>query len=330
MLEESTPLLGAQTQRGIDQTLPYNHVTLSEPSSKQRNVLQAHPATVDEVLVLTGSECAAGDRDFGELDRQPTVGIVEGEGGLGHASRSPALAAAEDNVFSLPGAQRMLPLLAQDPTHGVGDVRLAAPVRPDDPGNPRFEGEDGAVEEALETLNFEAGQTGSAKEGLIVGHRGGVPGNDTSVGTRCACPAQSGWYHRPPGPDNGPAKPMWRSLASDRHPNRNPRRTAWQPAGAPATAIATGAFYWRALPDAHRRRSRRGRSGRPVRSRDHAPDTWRIWLRLHPGAFDTLSKRRIPRPCGPSLATASSPALAIRATGARGPHLVRTRNRRRG
>src|SRR5215212_6851157 len=163
MLEEPTTLLGAKAQRGIDQTLPHNHVALPEPGSKQRNVLQAHSTTVDEVLVLTRSESAAGDRDFGEIDRQPTVSIVESEGGLGHAGRCPALAAAEDYVFSLPGAQCMLTLLAQNPTQGVGDVRLAAPVRPDDPGDPRFEGEDSAVEKALETLNFEAGQTGSAK-----------------------------------------------------------------------------------------------------------------------------------------------------------------------
>src|SRR5215212_226536 len=100
----------------------------------------------------------------------------------------------------------MLSLLAQDPAHSVGDVRLAAPVRPHDPGDTRFEGEDGAVEKALETLDFEAGQAGSAKEGLVVGHRGGAPGNDTGVGTGCACRAQDGWYHRPPGPDNEPGQ----------------------------------------------------------------------------------------------------------------------------
>src|ERR671920_1954809 len=112
-----------------------------------------------------------------------------------------------------------------------------------------------AIEEAFEPLDFEAGQTGSAKKGLVVGHRGGAPGNDTGVGTGCACPAQDGWYHRPPDRTTSPAKPMWRRLASDRHPNRNPWRTARQPASAPATAIATWAFNRRALSHAHRRRS---------------------------------------------------------------------------
>src|ERR671912_553413 len=41
----------------------------------------------------------------------------------------------------------------------------------------------------------------------------------------------------------------------------------------------------------------------------------------------TLPKRRVPRACSPSLATASPLALAIRAAGARGPHPVRARNR---
>src|ERR687897_2048863 len=199
MLEEPTALFGAQAQRGIDQTLSNDHVALAKPSSEQGNVLQAHPASVDEVLILTGSERATGDRDFGKFDRQPAIAIVEREGCLGHASGGPALAATEDDIFGLLGAQRMLSLLAQDPAHSVGHVRLAAPVRTDDPGDSRLEREDGTVEEAFETLDFEAGQTGSAKKGLIVGHRGGAPGHDTGVGIGCACPAQFGWYHRPPG-----------------------------------------------------------------------------------------------------------------------------------
>src|SRR3954470_12327639 len=126
------------------------------------------------------------------------------------------------------------------------------------------------------------------------------------------------------------AQPMRRRLASDRYPNHDPWRTARQPAGAPATAIATWAFHRRALSHAHRRRPRRGCSCRTVRSGDHAADTRRIRRRLHTGARDALPKRRGARACGPSLATASSPALAICAAGARGPHLVRARNRRSG
>src|SRR5688500_16284453 len=99
------------------------------------------------------------------------------------------MAATEDNVLGLPGAKCVLPLLTQDPAHGVGHVRLAAPVRPYDPGDPRLEREDGAVEEALETLDFEAGQTGERKEGLTTVQRAGALGKQTGVGTGCACQA---------------------------------------------------------------------------------------------------------------------------------------------
>ena len=207
MLEEPATLFGAQAQRGIYQTLPHDHVALAESGGEQGNVLQAHLASVDEVVVLTGPKRAAGDRDFCELGRQPAFGVVESQGRFGHASRGPAVTAAENDVFGLLGAKRVLPLLAQDPAHSVGHVRLSAAVRPHDPGDSRLEREDGAVEETLEALNFEAGQTGSAKKGLVVGHRGGAPGNDTGVGTGCACQAQVRWYHRPPGPDNEPGRP---------------------------------------------------------------------------------------------------------------------------
>src|SRR5215213_1477964 len=73
MFEETTTFFGAQAQRRIDQTLPYHDVALAEPGGEQGNVLEAHPASVDQVLVLTGPKRAAGDRDFGELDWQPTI-----------------------------------------------------------------------------------------------------------------------------------------------------------------------------------------------------------------------------------------------------------------
>src|SRR5829696_1240442 len=127
-----------------------------------------------------------------------------------------------------------------------------------------------------------------------------------------------------------PADPTRRRRASDRDPNRNPRRTAWRPAGAPAAAIATWSFHRRTLPHAYRRRSGGGRPRRTIRSGDHAPDTGRVRHRLHPRAFDALPQRWVARACDPSLARASSLALAICAAGARGPHPVRARDRRCG
>src|SRR5829696_2736468 len=128
----------------------------------------------------------------------------------------------------------MLPLLAQDPAHGVGHVRLAAPVRTDDPSDSRLEGEDGAVEEAFETLDFEAGQSRSAKKGLIVGHRGGAPGNDTVLALDVPVRHRSDGTIARRDRTTSPADPTWRRRASDRDPNREPWRPAWHSAGTPA------------------------------------------------------------------------------------------------
>src|SRR5829696_3568908 len=224
----------------------------------------------------------------------------------------------------------MLPLLAQDPAHGVGHVRLAAPVRTDDPSDSRLEGEDGAVEEAFETLDFEAGQTGRAKKGLIVGHRGGAPGNDTvfalDVPVRHRSDGTIGGRDR----TTNPAVPPRRRRASDRNSNRKPWRPTWHPAGARAAKIATWAFHRGTLPNTHRRCSGRSRPRRTIRPGDHASDPGRVRHRLHPGAVGALPKRWVPRPCGPSLATAASPTLAVRTAGARGSYLVLAGDRRCG
>ena len=158
-------------------------------------------------MVLTGAEGAPRDRDFGELDRQPTIGVVEGEGRFGHAGRGPALATTENDVFVFLARRACCPCSPSTQRTASATFDLPLPFGPTIAGDARLEREDGAVEETLETLDFEAGQTGSAKQGLVVGHRGGAPGNDYGVGTGCACPAQVGWYHRPPGPDNEAGRP---------------------------------------------------------------------------------------------------------------------------
>src|SRR5215212_2026535 len=197
-------------------------MALSKPGSEQGNILQTHPASIDQVLILTRSEGATGDRDFGELDRQPTIGIVEGKCRLGHASGSPVVAATENDIFGLLGAQRVLPLLAQDPANSVDHIRLAAPVRPDDPGDSRLEREDSAIEEAFETLDFEAGQTGSAKKGLVVGHRGGAPGNDAVLALDVPVRHRSDGTIARRDRTTTPTDALWRRLVSDRDPNRKP------------------------------------------------------------------------------------------------------------
>jgi hypothetical protein len=65
---------------------------------------------------------AATDDDFGELDRQPAVGIVQREERFGHAGARALLAPGKDHVFSALAAQDAVGLLAQDPAYRVSDV----------------------------------------------------------------------------------------------------------------------------------------------------------------------------------------------------------------
>ncbi len=144
-LEQRPPLVGAQREGLIDKPLADDGVgALGQPAGCQQvgHVLQAHVAAVDEVLVVAGAEGAAGDLDLAEVDGQPAVAVVEGDGCLGHAGARPLLAAGEDHVGRAPGAQRAIALLAQHPAQRIGDIALAAAVGPND-------GRDTVVEDEL-------------------------------------------------------------------------------------------------------------------------------------------------------------------------------------
>ena len=133
MLEETTTFFSAQAQRGIDQTLSHDHVALAESGGEQSNVLQSHLRPLMRYWFSPDRNARrVTETSANSIGSQPSA---LSKVSLGHAGRGPAVAAAEDHVFGLLGAQRMLPLLAQNPAHSVGDVRLAAPVRSDDPGN---------------------------------------------------------------------------------------------------------------------------------------------------------------------------------------------------
>src|SRR4051794_2846083 len=98
MFEESATLVCPQAQGGIDETLPYHDVTLTQARGELGDVFEADFATVDQVLVLAGAEGPPRDRNFGEGDGQPSLRVVERECGLGHASRWSSLTAAEDDL----------------------------------------------------------------------------------------------------------------------------------------------------------------------------------------------------------------------------------------
>ena len=83
---------------------------------------------------------------------QAPVGVVDHDLDLGRVAALDALAAGEDHVLHRLAAHRERALLAERPQHGVGDVRLAAAVGPDDHADARAEVEPHAVGERLEPL----------------------------------------------------------------------------------------------------------------------------------------------------------------------------------
>src|SRR6185437_15027535 len=72
--------------------------------------------------------------------------------------RGQPVAASKDHVLHGLAAHRQGRLLTQRPQHGIGDVRLARPVRPDDDRHARREVELRAIGEGLEALQGQRAQ----------------------------------------------------------------------------------------------------------------------------------------------------------------------------
>jgi len=119
------------------------------------DVHQACGRLIDQVLALAVAVHPARDRDFGELERQRAVAVVENEVHLGDACRLTAGRAREDDVLHGLPTQRLGRLLAEDPQHGIGYVRLARSVGADDHRDTGFHRDDAAVSEGLEPFECE-------------------------------------------------------------------------------------------------------------------------------------------------------------------------------
>ena len=83
-------------------------------------------------------------------------GINQRERDLGHAGGLALARAREDDVLHVDAAQQSRRLLAQNPRDSVGDVRLAAAVRPHDGGNAvALEAKVGAITERFEPQDLQ-------------------------------------------------------------------------------------------------------------------------------------------------------------------------------
>ena len=123
-----------------------------------RDIAQPCRHPVYEVLTFARAREAPRNDDFAERHRQRSVIILEMKGDFGEVHRSAGRRALEDHFIHFRAAQQPRSLFPEDPAYSVGDIRLAAAVRPDDRGDARLEDQIRGVRERLEAMELELGE----------------------------------------------------------------------------------------------------------------------------------------------------------------------------
>ena len=123
--------------------------------SRFENIAQPALIAVDVILDLARPIRAPRDLDFGEIDRQPAVAIVEGDRDFGQAQRFALLVAGENDVFHFARAQALL--LCSPSTQRNASTRfdLPEPFGPDDRGNAAAELQRRRLGERFESERFD-------------------------------------------------------------------------------------------------------------------------------------------------------------------------------
>ena len=155
LLDQQAAVLGLGGDDRLHAALGDDRVRLlAQAGVRERleDVDQPAPRAVDAVLAVAGAVQAAHDRELGELDRQRAVGVVDDHLDLGGGAGLLAAGPAKDDVLHGLAAHCERGLLAHRPQHGVGDVRLARAVGPDDHADARVELQPRPVGERLEAL----------------------------------------------------------------------------------------------------------------------------------------------------------------------------------
>ena len=118
-------------------------------------ILEAHALAVYIIFALPAAVVAAGEHDLVIVEIEDASGVVQDQRDLRVAQGAALFGAAEDDILHLAAAQGLGALLAHDPEDGIGDVRFARAVGPDDGGDVLFKAQARLVREGLEALNFE-------------------------------------------------------------------------------------------------------------------------------------------------------------------------------
>ena len=158
LLDDRAPIGRPERQDLVHQALSDDDEGVVGEVRAREQVLQiaeANARAVDEVLGLAVAEQTATDLDLGEVDRQPTRGVVEMEHRLGHRESFSRFASAEDELLVPLCAQHARVVLAKRPADRIGEIRLAAAVWPDDRRDPGRKFEMGLVHEALKPGHVE-------------------------------------------------------------------------------------------------------------------------------------------------------------------------------
>ena len=160
-LDEHAALVRLRGQDVVELVLVHDRIgprVRAGAGEEVQDVAQARRALVQEVFALARPVEPAADGHFGPRHRERAV-VTEDQFDLGEADRLARGRAVEDEIFHLLAAERLRALLAEGPADRFRDVALAAPVRPDDRGDPGHDLQDALFRERFEAVQrdgFEA------------------------------------------------------------------------------------------------------------------------------------------------------------------------------
>ncbi len=158
LLKNFPAVAAFQRENFIDTTLADVGVALLAKACVHEQLVdvpQPSGLLINIVFPVAAAVIPAGDHHLVGVIGQGSVGVVQGQSGLGEANGSPLLGTAEDHVLHFRPPEGLGALLAQHPEDGVGDIRLAGAVGADNGGDIVTEADQGLIREGFEALQFQ-------------------------------------------------------------------------------------------------------------------------------------------------------------------------------